>query len=73
MTKVQARPPCPAAGPDMERRHYVSSDGQFFRAGGRDEALGNINARHGKKPCVAFYTCKSARGPDVNRRDKLLT
>lgn len=34
----------------------ASSDGQFFRAGGRGEALGDINARHGKEPGVAFYT-----------------
>ena len=33
-----------------------SSDGQFFRAGGRGEALGDINARHGNEPGVAFYT-----------------
>lgn len=34
----------------------ASSDGQFFRAGGRGEALGDVNARHGKEPGVAFYT-----------------
>jgi TnpA family transposase len=33
-----------------------SSDGQFFRAGSRGEALGDINARHGNEPGVAFYT-----------------
>ncbi len=33
-----------------------SSDGQSFRAGGRGEALGDINARHGNEPVVAFYT-----------------
>ncbi len=33
-----------------------SSDGQFFRAGNRGEALGDINARHGNEPGVAFYT-----------------
>jgi len=33
-----------------------SSDGQFFQAGGRGEALGDINARHGNEPGVAFYT-----------------
>ena len=33
-----------------------SSDGQFFRAGGRGEALGDVNARHGNEPGVAFYT-----------------
>lgn len=34
----------------------ASSDGQFFRAGGRGEVLGDINARHGKEPGVSFYT-----------------
>jgi TnpA family transposase len=33
-----------------------SSDGQYYRAGGRGEALGDINARHGNEPGVAFYT-----------------
>jgi TnpA family transposase len=33
-----------------------SSDGQFFRAGGRGEAVGDVNARHGNEPGVAFYT-----------------
>jgi TnpA family transposase len=33
-----------------------SSDGQFFRAGGRGEAVGEVNARHGNEPGVAFYT-----------------
>ena len=33
-----------------------SSDGQYFRAGGRGEALADINARHGNEPGVAFYT-----------------
>ena len=33
-----------------------SSDGQFFRAGGRGEALGDVNARHGNEPGGAFYT-----------------
>ena len=33
-----------------------SSDWQFFRAGGRGEAIGNVNARHGNEPGVAFYT-----------------
>ena len=33
-----------------------SSDGQFFRAGGHGEALGDVNARHGNEPGVAFYT-----------------
>lgn len=33
-----------------------SSDGQFFRAGGRGEALGDVNARHGNEPGVNFYT-----------------
>jgi len=31
-----------------------SSDGQFFRAGGRVEALGDINTRHGNESGVAF-------------------
>ncbi len=33
-----------------------SSDGQFYRAGGRGEAVGDVNARHGNEPGVAFYT-----------------
>ena len=30
--------------------------GQYCRAGGHGEALGDINARHGNEPGVAFYT-----------------
>jgi TnpA family transposase len=33
-----------------------SSDGQRFRAGGRGEASGQINARYGGEPGVLFYT-----------------
>ena len=33
-----------------------SSDGQFFHAGGRGEAISDVNARHGNEPGVAFYT-----------------
>lgn len=33
-----------------------SSDGQFFRAGARGEAIGDINARYGSEPGVRFYT-----------------
>ena len=33
-----------------------SSDGQYYQAGGRGEALGDVNARHGNEPGVAFYT-----------------
>ena len=33
-----------------------SSDGQYFRAGGRGERLADINARHGNEPGVTFYT-----------------
>jgi TnpA family transposase len=33
-----------------------SSDGQRFRAGGRGEASGQINARYGSEPGVLFYT-----------------
>ncbi len=33
-----------------------SWDGQYFRAGGRGSGLGDINARHGNEPGVAFYT-----------------
>jgi TnpA family transposase len=32
------------------------SDGQRFRAGGRCEASGQINARYGGEPGVLFYT-----------------
>ena len=34
----------------------ASSDGQFYQAGGTGRAFGDINARHGKEPGVAFYT-----------------
>jgi TnpA family transposase len=33
-----------------------SSDGQYFRAGGRGEAAGQINAHYGGDPGVLFYT-----------------
>lgn len=33
-----------------------SSDGQFFRAGGRGEARADVNARYGSEPGVLFYT-----------------
>jgi TnpA family transposase len=33
-----------------------SSDGQRFRAGGRGEATGQVNARYGHEPGVLFYT-----------------
>ena len=33
-----------------------SSDGQYFRAGSQGAAIGDINARHGNEPGVAFYT-----------------
>jgi len=33
-----------------------SSDGQYFKAGGRGEKLADINARHGNEPGVTFYT-----------------
>lgn len=33
-----------------------SSDGQYFRAGSQGGGLGEINARHGNEPGVAFYT-----------------
>lgn len=33
-----------------------SSDGQFYRVGGRGEAIGDVNAHHGNEPGIAFYT-----------------
>jgi TnpA family transposase len=33
-----------------------SSDGQYFRAGGRGAAIADVNARHGNEPGVSFYT-----------------
>jgi TnpA family transposase len=33
-----------------------SSDGQHFFAGGRGEAIADVNARHGNEPGVSFYT-----------------
>lgn len=38
-----------------------SSDGQFFRAGGRGEARADHNARYGSEPGVLFYTHISDR------------
>ncbi|HEU0043409.1 MAG TPA: Tn3 family transposase [Sphingomonas sp.] len=38
-----------------------SSDGQFFRAGGRGEARADHNARYGSEPGVLFYTHVSDR------------
>ena len=38
-----------------------SSDGQFFRAGGRGEARADVNARYGSEPGVLFYTHVSDR------------
>ncbi|QKE88747.1 Tn3 family transposase [Lichenicola cladoniae] len=32
-----------------------SSDGQYFRSGSQGSGLGDINARHGSEPGVAFY------------------
>jgi len=33
-----------------------SSDGQYFHAGSQGGGLGDVNARHGNEPGVAFYT-----------------
>lgn len=33
-----------------------SSDGQYFQAGSQGAGIGDINARHGNEPGVAFYT-----------------
>jgi TnpA family transposase len=45
-----------------------SSDGQQFHAGGRGAAIGDINARSGNEPGVAFYTHVSDRyGPFATR------
>ena len=38
-----------------------SSDGQFFRAGGKGEARADVNARYGSEPGVLFYTHVSDR------------
>ena len=38
-----------------------SSDGQFFRAGGKGEARADHNARYGSEPGVLFYTHVSDR------------
>jgi len=38
-----------------------SSDGQFFRAGGHDEARADYNAKYGSEPGVKFYTHVSDR------------
>jgi TnpA family transposase len=39
-----------------------SSDGQYFRAGGRGEAQSNVNAHYGDDPGVKFYTHISDQG-----------
>lgn len=38
-----------------------SSDGQHFHVGAQGEALGSVNARHGRDPAIAFYTHISDR------------
>lgn len=38
-----------------------SSDGQHFHVGGPGEAVGAVNARHGREPAVSFYTHLSDR------------
>ncbi|WP_239003302.1 Tn3 family transposase [Rhodovastum atsumiense] len=39
----------------------ASSDGQYFRAGGRAGPAGDVNARHGIDPGVVLYTHHSGR------------
>ena len=40
-----------------------SSDGQYFRAGGRAEAGGSVNAKYGINPGAVLYTtCRGATG-----------
>ena len=39
-----------------------SSDGQYFRAGGRGEAQADVNAHYGNDPGVKFYTHISDQG-----------
>ena len=41
----------------------ASSDGQFFPAGGRGEALNLVNARYGTEPGVKAYSHVSDRFP----------
>jgi TnpA family transposase len=38
-----------------------SSDGQRFPTGGPDEAVGAVNARHGREASTLLYTHVSAR------------
>jgi TnpA family transposase len=38
-----------------------SSDGQHFLVGGPGEAVGTVNAHHGREPAVSFYTHLSDR------------
>jgi TnpA family transposase len=38
-----------------------SSDGQHFLVGGQGEAVGSVNARHGRDPAVSIYTHVSDR------------
>src|SRR3546814_16270899 len=45
-----------------------SRDGQQFHAGGRGAAIGDINARSGNEPGVAFYTHVSDRYAPFARR-----
>ena len=45
-----------------------SSDGQYYQAGGRGEALGDVNARHGNEPGVAFYLPRLGRRSERSAR-----
>ncbi len=45
-----------ASGRRLGDGRTSSSDGQFYRAGGRGEAIGDVNAHHGNEPGIAFYT-----------------
>jgi|GEM_PF-2027513 len=53
--------------PDRIRNHDgtdSSSDGQYFRAGGRAEPGGDVNAKYGIDPGVVLYTTQSGQyGP----------
>ena len=47
----------------------ASSDGQFFPAGGRGEALNLVNARYGTEPGVKAYSHVSDRFSPVRHAD----
>jgi Tn3 transposase DDE domain len=50
-------------------RTTSSSDGQFFQTGGRGEAIGDVNARHGNEPAPASPICSMICSTSLSERD----